>query len=256
MKPVAVIKIGGALLEQHERMQSFWHDIAALQETHDVVIVHGGGPQATAMARRLGHEPRIVQGRRVTSDLDLDIIRWTLCGLGNASLVAQAQQAGLTAVGLSGADAQTVHVTKRPPWDMDGEQVDFGWVGDVVKVDPTLLRHLLVGGFLPIVATLGIDEAGQHYNVNGDTVTGAIAEAMDADRLLLVTEIGQVQHEGTRCIRLDHGKIEAGIAAGWLKGGMRVKVTVGLHARQAGVQHVHILGPSDLLHMNQGTEIR
>ena len=119
-KPI-VVKIGGALVDDADALAPFWDSIGQLCETAPVVVVHGGGPQATALARRLGHEPRVVQGRRVTTDLDLNIMLWTLRGAVNARLVAQATQHGLPAPGISSADGGTLRVQKRPPGQIDGE---------------------------------------------------------------------------------------------------------------------------------------
>ena len=125
--------------------------------------------------------------------LDLDIIQWTLRGQLNLQLVRTAQMAGLAAVGLSGADAGLVQVEKRPPWMIDGEEIDFGWVGDIINVAPNVVVALLDAGFLPVIATLGIDANYQTYNVNADTVARAIAEAVKASRFILVTESGGVR---------------------------------------------------------------
>lgn len=253
-----VIKISGTLLEGGAP-EAFWPAVRTLHEEAPVVIVHGGGAQATAMARRLDHEPTIVQGRRVTSDLDLDIVQWALCGKLNTQLVAQAQQHGLTAVGLSGADGATLQVTKRPPWTVDGETVDFGWVGDVDGVDPSLLQHLLAGGMVPIVAPLGIDAEGQTYNVNADTVARSLAGALDAEELLLVTATGGVRRDAdtpeSHLATCTAETFEEGTNAGWINGGMRVKMEVAFEALDRGVTDVFILSPDDLVDRARATRV-
>ncbi|MFQ5570537.1 MAG: acetylglutamate kinase [Rhodothermales bacterium] len=254
-----VIKIGGALLEEPKRLTSFWQSVKRLHETAPVVIVHGGGPQATAMARRLDHEPRFVHGRRVTTDLDLHIAQWTLRGRINSQLVAQAITHGLTAVGISGADGGLLRVTRRPPWNIDGETVDFGWVGDVDQVKTGLLSTLIQHDFMPIVAPLGTDAAGQLYNVNADTVACVLAEALDAPQLLLVTESGGVKEclgtPGSHLPRCDWDTFTDGMAAGWIGGGMRVKLQAAFEALQAGISNVFILAPDDLLHRTHATQV-
>jgi len=245
-----VLKIGGALLAHAATIDTFWRRVDALRKDAPVVVVHGGGPQATAMARRLGHEPRIVHGRRVTTDLDLDIIRWAILGELNTKLVAAAVRTGIPAVGLSGADAGTVRVVRRPPWQIDGESVDFGWVGDIDHIETTALRILLSGGFVPVLAPLGIDAAGQVYNVNADTIAQAVAGSLGARAFMLVTDAGGVwrdPHDPTsRLPECDHDTYEHGLAEGWIEGGMRVKLKVAFDALHAGVPEVFICSPEHL----------
>lgn len=253
MKPV-VIKIGGALLR--DDLSTFWAGVAERAVRQPVVVVHGGGPQSTDMARRLGHEPRMVQGRRVTQDVDLDIVRWVLRGELSTTLVTGACRAGLRAVGVSGADAHMVHVHRRPPWNVEGETVDFGWVGDVDLVEVSMLRHLLAGGFTPVVSPMGVDNDGQVYNVNADTIALEIASALGAESFLLVTETGAVlDANGARCAELDSETTRAGLADGWIAGGMRVKVSVAREALSRGVESVYIAGPDDVVACAAATAI-
>ena len=257
-KPI-VIKIGGAVLDEPESMETFWQQVMHLHEAAPVVIVHGGGKQATNLARRLGHEPRIVHGRRVTTDLDLEIVQWTLRGSVNAGLVAQAARHGLTAVGLSGADGGLLRVHKRPPWAVDDAMVDFGWVGDVERVETAVVESLLKADFVPIVAPLGIDAEGQLYNVNADTVAHAIATALDAAQLLLVTQSGGVRRVAddatshlAHCTRATY---DHGLEAGWINGGMGVKLHIAFEALNAGIAEVFILAPDDLLTRAYATQV-
>ena len=254
-----VIKIGGALLAMPDAMDAFWTSVAALRRATSVVVIHGGGPQATEVARRLRHEPRIVHGRRVTSDVDLEIVQWTLRGALNTALVAGAARHGLAAVGLSGADGGTLRVTKRPPWTIDGETVDFGWVGDVEDVDVRLVQTLLGSGFVPVLAPLGLDATGQIYNVNADTVACAVAEALAASSFLLVTESGGVRRDASepasRLDRCDRAIFERGVDEGWIAGGMRVKLHVAFQALEAGIPDVAVLSPSALLTRADATRI-
>lgn len=255
-----VIKLGGALLGDPSLLEPLWEALPTLRQEAPVLLVHGGGPQATAMAERLGHTPRIVHGRRVTTDLDLDVILWTLRGALNTRLVAEAARRGLPAVGLSGVDAGTVQVHRRPPWHIDGETVDFGWVGDVERVDPSLPASLLQKGYLPILAPLGIDAEGQLYNVNADTVACALSGALQAGRFFLVTESGGVRRVADRPDTLlsdcDAATYARGVEEGWIQGGMRVKLKVAFDALQAGAREVYILPPGLLLDPTRGTRIR
>ena len=254
-----VIKIGGALLADFDALGTFWADINRLRAGAPVLIVHGGGPQATTMARRLGHQPRIVHGRRVTSDLDLEIIHWSLRGALNTGLVAEATRHGLPAVGLSGVDGGTLRVSKRPPWEIDGEIVDFGWVGDIERVEPGLLRALMAAGFMPIVAPMGFDAEGQRYNVNADTVAQALAITLEAAELLIVTESGGVRRDPadpasllTECDAATYAK---GRTAGWIAGGMRVKLEVAFEALEAGISDVFILSHDHLRNRTHATKV-
>jgi acetylglutamate kinase len=251
-----VVKVGGDVLADADATDALWRGVAQLRDEAPVVFVHGGGTQATALAERFGHEPRVVQGRRVTTDLDLEVAQWALRGALSTRLVAQAGQHGMKAVGLSGADGGLLRVTKRPPRSVNGDPVDFGWVGDVERVEPGVLRTLLDGGLLPVVAPLGIDEAGQVYNVNADTVACALAAALGARRLLLVTTAGSVrQAAGTRLSHCDASTFEAGVEAGWIRGGMRVKLRAALQACEDGVGEALVLGPADLVACEDATRV-
>jgi acetylglutamate kinase len=256
----AVIKLGGALLADPAALTAVWRGVAALCSDGRVVVVHGGGPQATDLARRLGHEPRFAAGRRITTDLDLDIALWTMRGALNARLVASARATGLPAVGLSGVDGGLIAVERRPPRDVDGTRVDFGHVGDVTGSDPAVLEALLGAGFLPIVAPLCADGAGSVYNVNADTVALTLAEAAWADTLLLVAQAGGVFRDpadpGSRLSGLDVRGFEAGVAEGWIAGGMRPKLEVGFEARRAGVPHVRVCAPDGIADESAGTVLR
>ena len=254
-----VVKLGGALLDDARALTAVWCGVTALREAGPVVLVHGGGPQSTALARRLGHEPRIVAGRRVTADLDLDIALWTMRGALNAGLVAAAQAAGLPAVGLSGVDGGLVTVEKRPLREVDGESVDFGHVGDVVGSDPAVLRTLLGVGFVPVVAPLCADGHGRVYNVNADTVALTLADALGAEELLLVAEAGGVfrafPDSGSRLPELDAMTFETGVVEGWIAGGMRPKLEVGFEARRRGVPRVRICAAADVADASTGTTL-
>ena len=248
MSAPVVVKLGGAVLADAGAVAAVWAGVRA--ERAPVVVVHGGGPQATALARRLGHEPRVVAGRRVTTDLDLDVALWTLRGALNVRLVAAGAAAGVRAVGVSGADGGLVTVRRRPPRPVDGDVVDFGHVGDVVGVDPTVLLALAAAGFTPVVASVCADAAGALYNVNADTVAAEVAAALGAGRLDLVTEAGGVRREASdpasAVRRLTAAEAEAGAAEGWIAGGMRPKLETALAALGHGVRSVRVCAPADV----------
>src|SRR5690606_14654940 len=148
---------------------------------------------------------------------------------------------------ISGVDGATVQVDRRPPWRIDGEEVDFGWVGDVREVSPLLLQTLLDGGFVPVVAPVAVDSSGQTYNVNADTVAQGIARALSADRFLLVTESGGVRRHADEpdslLTQVTRAAYEQGCADGWIAGGMIVKLRVAFDALSSGVRDVLIVPP-------------
>lgn len=259
MPETTVIKIGGALVARDEPLDDMWSAVAAMLHERRVVVVHGGGPAATDLARRLGYEPRMVHGRRVTGDEDLRVVQWTMRGELNSRIVARARRAGVRAVGLSGADGALLTVEKRPPWLVDGEDIDFGWVGDVRHADVRILDLLASAGYVPVIAPLGVDEGGQLYNVNADTVSCALASALAADEYLLVTESGGVRRDAEDAAShvdvCSRAMYEQGVEDGWIQGGMRVKMKVAFEALDAGVERVGILSPADLLTPGGGTRI-
>lgn len=254
-----VVKISGSLLDDPEQLAELGPALRTLQSEAPIVLVHGGGKQMTALADRLGHTPERVQGRRITGDLDLKIAQWAMRGALNTRLVSHVQQHDLTAVGVSGADARLVRVSKRPAWDIDGEEVDFGWVGDIEDIDPSLVKSLLDQSLVPVVAPLGIDGNGQVYNVNADTVACALAEALSAEMVLLVTETGAVRRHAddpaSQLDACDADTFAAGVEEGWISGGMRVKIETALDVLQEGVGRAFICGADDVLTRTNATEV-
>lgn len=249
-----IIKLGGALLSRDLSM--FWQGLEQLSATTEVVIVHGGGPQTTALAGRLDHTPTIVEGRRVTTDTDLEILRWVIRGELNSSLVADAHAMGIRAVGLCGADGGILQVTKRPPWEIDGETIDFGHVGDVERIDPTLLLSLLQAGMMPILCPPGVDKAGHLYNVNADTIALEVASAVGASELVLLTEAGAVLDADLNPIRrLTPTAARLGVEDGWIAGGMKVKTDIGIWALGKGIDSVWIAHPDSLMNRANATQL-
>lgn len=255
----SVVKIGGALLGNEEQLAEVWQQVIDLSETSRVVLVHGGGPQSTALARRLGHEPRLVHGRRVTSDLDLSVLLWTARGEINARLVAAGLKAGARPVGLCGADGGMILADKRPPWRIEGEEVDFGRVGDVRAIDSTLLATLSDGGFVPVVAPVGTDGAGALFNINADTIACELAVSLKAAQLVLVAESGGIRrdrHDPATLIQsLNQSDLDLGVEQGWIQDGMRVKVAMALDALERGVGSVRIAAPHGIANASAGTII-
>ncbi len=184
-----VVKAGGGVFSDAAAVRGLIEQIAILHYFGvRVVFVHGGGPQLTEITEALGVPTRMVQGRRVTDQKSIDATSMVLNGLINTKLLALCREMNLDAVGVSGVDAGLVRAHKRGPVKIDsGETVDYGFVGDIDVIDPSVLNKLLDNGLMPIVSPLSADENGTLLNINGDTVAAAIGAALDAEKLMLCT---------------------------------------------------------------------
>ncbi len=252
----SVIKIGGSLLKND--LAPFWAQVDTLAQKGPVIIVHGGGIQSTRLSVAIGHQPVFVNGRRITSAIDLQVHQWAVRGEINSGLVAAAYAGGIEAVGISGADAGMIKVEKRPPWIVDGREVDFGWVGDVVAVKSRALSALLKANIVPVVAPLGIDNSGALYNVNADTVAVELAVAMAAEELIFVTSTGGIlfgnpeKHPEILPI-LDHRAVTTGIEDGWISDGMHMKLTAAMDGIQRGISRIRITNTEGISNAGSGT---
>ena len=183
---VFVVKLGGEVLSRARRIEALVEQAGVLQALGvRVVIVHGGGPQSSELTKRLNHEPRMVAGRRVTSAEDLKVASYVLSGEVNTQLLAACRACGIPAVGLSGVDAGLIVAHRRPPVKMEGagdEPVDFGFVGDIDRVEPQVLQLALNEGLIPVVSPLSADREGGLLNINADTVAAALAVAIKAEK--------------------------------------------------------------------------
>jgi acetylglutamate kinase len=245
-----VVKLGGEVMLNAPGLDSLASQLVLLSAAGArVVVVHGGGPQADTLAARLGHAVRKVAGRRVTDDDALEVAKMVYGGSINVELLAALNRhyapGSPRAVGLSGVDAGLVTVTRRPPMLVEGEWVDFGHVGDVASIDVSLLDLLLAGGFLPVIASLAADREGRIYNVNADTVAQALAVALGASRLVLVTNVPGILLDpadpSTLLATCTPAQIDALVRAGNISGGMLPKVRNCVEALEAGVRAVQIL---------------
>jgi acetylglutamate kinase len=252
-----LVKLGGELLSADKRaeLEAIAADVQELSLAgHRLILVHGGGPQLTALMRKMGAEPRIVGGRRVTDDLALEALEMVVGGKLNIELVSALRAAGISAVGLTGVSAGLILCEKRPPARVGDELVDFGHVGDVVAVDTALLDLLLGAGHVPVIACVAADARGRPYNINADTVANRIAEQMRVDRLLLITGapgvLRDVRDPKSRIDRLSIAEGRKAIADGVVQGGMIPKLEESFESLKRGVEQIHILGslgPGDLL---------
>jgi acetylglutamate kinase len=261
--PTAVLKFGGDVVADAERLHAVLAEVAELTASGwRFALCHGGGPQANALQKRLGLEPVKVGGRRVTDDATLQVMKHVLAGEVSVDVVAAATAAGLRAVGISGVSAGLVTAHRRPPKVVSGggpDPVDFGFVGDVTEIRPELVHHLWTGGYTPVINTLGIaDETeraqsarsggmtAQVYNINADTIASALAAAIRADHLFLMTGVPGVLRDkddpSTRIPHLNEAAAREAIASGVIVGGMIPKVEEALDHLAAGIGAVHILG--------------
>lgn len=232
-----VVKYGGNAMSD-DGLADFAGDIALLVAVGlQVVVVHGGGPQIGALMARLDMAPEFVDGLRVTDADTLDVVRMVLVGSVNRDLVGALNVAGATAAGLSGEDARTISATPRG--------AGLGFVGDVAAVDPHLLRRLLDDGVVPVVATIGVDHAGQAYNINADTAAGAVAVALGAAKLVYLTDVEGVRRDAadpaTLASVLTADELDALIATGAVNAGMIPKAESCSRAVRAGVGQAHVL---------------
>ena len=236
---VVLIKLGGAAMGSDAALQRFALDVSLLHQC-DVrpVIVHGGGPQITGMLARLGIEARFVGGQRITDPETMQVVEMVLAGSVNKRIVAALQRQGSRAVGLSGRDSNLLRV--RRARTADG--ADLGQVGTPEAVDTTILEELLAAGVVPVIAPVAFDAAGDTYNVNADTAAGAIAAALKAARLLLLTDVeGVVGADGQLLASLTADAAGRLIEDGTIARGMIPKVRTACDAVQAGVRAAVIL---------------
>jgi len=247
-----VVKCGGEIAHDTEALQHLASDVALLEHTGiRVVVVHGGGPQATDLARRLGHEPKIVQGRRITDDATLEVAKMVFAGQINTDILAALRRQGVSPVGVSGVDGNLIHAVKRPikrmtdPETGESQDVDFGHVGDITKVNTRLLRKLLDEGYTPVLASLGADEEGAVFNINADTVAARIAADLKAEKLILLTSApGLLADPADPESLISHISARRGeemLKTGAVKGGMVPKLETLIECVRAGVPRGHIL---------------
>lgn len=248
---IFVVKLGGDVLNDAEVLDQVAAQIALLSSLSiRLVVVHGGGPQATALSRRLGQEPTIVAGRRVTDDAALEVAKMVYAGALSTDLVAALREHRVQAVGLSGVDADLITAHRRPPVSLVDDagvtrEVDFGHVGDVDRVDPRVITTLAESRFVPVVASLAGDDEGNIYNVNADTVAESLAVALRAQKLIFLTGAPGVLRDrndpSTLVTFADPDDLAGLMASGALAGGMRPKVEACIRAATGGVERTHII---------------
>ena len=236
-----VIKYGGNAMEDEALKSSFARDIVLLKLVGlNPVIVHGGGPQIDDLLARLGKGREFIDGMRVTDAETMKVVEMVLGGQVNKEIVALINQHGGRAIGVTGKDDGLIRARKLTRHN--GKAVDLGFVGEVTAVRPEVIRHLEDGGFIPVIAPIGIDEEGRSYNINADLVAGKIATVLKAEKLILLTNTaGVLDASGKVLTGLSYQQVDELVAGKVIGGGMLPKITCALDAVKSGVRTAHII---------------
>jgi len=237
-----VIKYGGHAMVKKELADVFARDIVLLRHVGiNPVVVHGGGPQINQMLDRLGIKSSFIDGLRVTDAAIMEVVEMVLAGATNKHIVGAINAAGGKAVGLSGRDAGLL-LARKQQMTKNGEAIDLGFVGDPERVDPQVLKTLTQGGMIPVIAPIGAGEGGEVYNINADTAAGAIAAALGAARLLLLTDIvGVLDKDGKLIESMTVSQARALMSDGTISGGMIPKLETCIDAVEGGVEGAVII---------------
>jgi acetylglutamate kinase len=240
-----VVKYGGNAMTEPALQKSFAHDVVLLKLVGmNPVVVHGGGPQIEAMLKQIGKKGEFVQGMRVTDAETMDVVEMVLGGAVNKDIVTLINQAGGKAVGLTGQDGAFIHAKKLLLTDKDRpeQMLDIGQVGEIDAIDPKVIFALEQGGFIPVVAPIGVGSNGESFNINADLVAGKLAEILKAEKLVLLTNTpGVLDKDGKLLTGLTPRRIDELFADGTLSGGMLPKISSALDAARSGVKSVHII---------------
>lgn len=243
-----VIKYGGNAMVDHVLKHSFARDVVLMKLVGiNPVVVHGGGPQIGDLLERLGKTSEFVQGMRVTDSETMDVVEMVLGGLVNKEIVNLINQHGGAAVGLTGKDgglirARQLKITRDAPELDVPEIIDIGHVGEVENIDAGVVDMLVGGDFIPVIAPIGVGKDGHSYNINADLVAGKMAEVLQAEKLMLLTNTaGLLDGDGKLLSDLDSGRVKELIADGTIHGGMLPKIQCALDAVHAGVNMAHII---------------
>jgi acetylglutamate kinase len=247
-----VVKSSGKVTEDHDRLMSLAEELALLHQVGiRVCVVHGGGKQLTELAEKLGVEQTIIEGRRVTDDETLEMAKMIFAGKINTDILAALRHRGVHAVGLSGVDGNIVHAERRPPKQVvdratgQSAHVDFGHVGDILEIDVRLLTVLLDHGYLPVISSLGADAEGKVFNINADTVASEIAVQLQAEKLVLLSDVDGIYLRAgepeTKLSRLTAAEAAELVENGNATGGMIPKLQSIISLLSRGVKSAHII---------------
>jgi acetylglutamate kinase len=240
-----VVKYGGNAMTDERLKRSFAHDVVLLKLVGiNPVVVHGGGPQIEQLLAKVGKKGEFVQGMRVTDEETMDIVEMVLAGQVNKEIVELINHAGGKGVGLTGQDGGLIRARKLMIESLDtpGVRIDIGQVGEIEKIDPSVIQTLTGNGFIPVIAPIGSGASGETYNINADVVAGKVAEVLKAEKLVLMTNTaGVLDRRGNLLTGLTAKKIDELFADGTISGGMLPKISSALDAAKAGVNAVHII---------------
>jgi len=243
-----VVKYGGHAMVDEQLKEDFARDITLMKFTGmNPVVVHGGGPQINSVLERMGMDSKFVKGMRLTDEATMDVVEMVLGGKVNKGIVAQINQQGGKAVGLSGKDgglirARKLHIVYREDNDKPPEIIDPGLVGEVTHVNPSIINTLTEQDFIPIIAPVGTGDSGETYNINADLVAGSIAMALSASRLIFLTDVdGVLDSSGTLISSIRAENINQMVEEKTISGGMIPKIECALEALKNGVEKVHII---------------
>lgn len=247
-----VVKFSGKVTEDKENLASLAEELALLYQVGiRICVIHGGGKQLSELADRLGVVQTVINGRRVTGDETLELAKMIFAGKINTEILAALRRRGVAAVGLSGIDGNIVHAVRRPPKEVlnrqtgEREEVDFGHVGDVLEINVKLLDVLLEQNYLPVISSLGADDDGQIYNINADTIAAEIAVSLQAEKLVLLSDIAGIYLEPdkpqSKISRLTVAQSEELINSGAASGGMIPKLQNITALLKRGVKSAHVI---------------
>ena len=249
-----VVKFSGKVTEEADNLSSLAEELALIHQVGiRLCIIHGGGKQLSEMAQKLGVAQTVIEGRRVTDDETLDLAKMVFRGKINTEILAHLRRRGIDAVGLSGIDGGVVNAVRRPPKeiaDREGNKnlVDFGNVGDIVSVDTRLIELLLSDTYLPVISSLAADENGKIFNINADTVASEIAISLNAEKLILMTDVDGIYRDAndpsTLISRMTVDEMKQMIETGAATGGMIPKLQSLISLLDRGVRSAHIINGS------------
>ena len=252
---IFVVKCGGEAIEQPAHLANLIEQIAVLHHLGiNIVLVHGGGTQATELAKKLGHEPEFVDGRRITTPETLESTVMAINGLAQATLLAACRKQNQPAVGVSGIDSGIIKATKRPPTKTSAGTTDFGQVGDILSINVDPIQNILSSGAIPIISPISADDQGQILNINADDVAAQIATALGATKFILITSprgiLSDPADPTSLISQLNLAELEALQKDGTIATGMLPKSKAVRTALESGVERVHVISyqfPDSLL---------
>ncbi|SOE46830.1 Acetylglutamate kinase [plant metagenome] len=240
-----VVKYGGNAMTEERLQRSFAHDVVLLKLVGlNPVVVHGGGPQIDTALSRLGKKGTFVQGMRITDAETMEVVEWVLGGQVQQDIVMMINEVGGKAVGLTGKDGGLILAEKKYMDDKEhpGERLDIGFVGDVVRIEPAVVKALQDDQFIPVISPIGYGSDGTAYNINADVVAGKMAEVLGAEKLIMMTNTpGVLDKNGNLLTGLTTQTIDELFADGTISGGMLPKISSALDAAKNGVNSVHVV---------------